>query len=363
MAKSSKSSSKNNTAKILRTVATFLAGLMVLGAAGVFSSWITGWVITGEPNMSKWQQSDSKDEDKPAESKGILLFNQSTNRNDIALLVSETSVADNKSATLTAVLTPENAFYESVTWTSSTEALEISPTEDNPLEATVTLVGTLSETARITCTVVSFNTIIATCSVDYIAVNTTPSISSLKGSSSNVVYQGGYCRFDFGGSYSFALKPYSSSLTTVNAEYAIKSLSIRAYDTGNYSLSAMESALNKLLGVSEKGWAHNSQLNYTCSDGISGNFTLPATPDALIGKPSGVSSADFAVAFYKYLLSLPSGLYPLSLSFECEIKYNGVTYGVVRSISNQASIIFNPESYLVGADGVEIVPGGGIVFI
>ena len=46
---------------VLRGIATLLAGVMVLGAVGVFSSWVTGWTITGEPNMSKWQQSDSKD--------------------------------------------------------------------------------------------------------------------------------------------------------------------------------------------------------------------------------------------------------------------------------------------------------------
>ena len=59
MAKRSTKTTKSKK-NVFRGIATLLAGLIVLGAVGALSSWITGWTLTGEPNMSKWQQSDSK---------------------------------------------------------------------------------------------------------------------------------------------------------------------------------------------------------------------------------------------------------------------------------------------------------------
>lgn len=71
MAKRS-SKSKSGGKNVLRGIAIFLGVIIVLGAAGVLSSWITGWALTGEPDITKWQQSSTAEKE---EAKTVAISN------------------------------------------------------------------------------------------------------------------------------------------------------------------------------------------------------------------------------------------------------------------------------------------------
>lgn len=341
----------------------FIALLMVVVLVVVWSIGSNGFT-NNNPAKWDWWQSESKD--NPAEGgdnvtptdEGILMFKPITTVDSPVALAAETAAGSN-TVTLTATLEPENAFYYSATWRSSSNALTVTQDEEDPLKATVELTGTLTETAQITCVVESFKTVTATCTVDYLET----SFSSQNSGFKEIVSQDSkYANptkanknaFAFGTEYLFSAIDYASSKSTVQGTYVITKIDLKLMPSFS-TTDTFVNEMNSKLKISDTEWFKNEIITlYERSDGVSETFTFPATLEELIGKPSDVSSDDLAKAYYQAYGKISVFMIQATI----QIVYNDVVY---KTCNGNMALVFVPESYLTGVDGVTILPGGGVV--
>lgn len=341
-----------------KIIAGFIALLLVAVLVVVWSIGSNGFT-NNNPVKWDWWQSESKD--NPAEGgdnvtptdEGILMFKPITTVDSPVALAAETAAGSN-TATLTATLEPENAFYYSASWRSSSNALTVTQDEEDQLKATVELTGTLTETAQITCVVESFKTVTATCTVDYLETKSSvirtknAEFISTNSKYKNATFMNG--EWAFGNTYSFTIDEYTSTKSTVQADIVLTDLIIKFY-AGN--LSSVEGQINQALKIEETGWMKEPKISYECSDGLTGTITIP-TFEEFLGTPAGVSSDAVANAFYNFT----KGRKIYSFTLTGEVRVNGVAYATIKN--HPAISSFSPESYLKGADGVTILPGGSV---
>lgn len=352
----SKSSSSSRSKKnVLRGIAIFLAVLLVLGGVGVLSSWITGWTLTGEPNMSKWQhnspkEDEGKNEDNVAPAgEGFLMFTPRTTASSPVALAVETRASETKSAKLTATIQPEGAFYKSVTWRSSSNALKVT---GNDLQATVELVGTMTETATISCIVESLKTVTGTCTVDYIDLsNISFSIKDVEDEDPLVL----------AANHEYEIVPELGELVgTVSAsedfklvptflEYRLTDYAKKMFvDTYFYDDENPDYPGNNWEFASDSyDFDEDDYSFYLCEPEI---YTYPDDYDNS--------------RFYKAFYYDENEAYTAQALSEIEVRID--VYYKGKLIKENCTIIrafkYDPESYLTGVDGVEITPDGGIVF-
>ena len=347
--------------KVGKGIAIFIAIIIGIVIVGGCSAYITGCNLTGEKNPAKWGQKGGKNESGDGDvmpvDEGFLMFKPLTAVDSPVAIEADTAESEGNTATLTATLEPENAFYSSASWRSSSNALTVTQDEENPLKATVELTGTLTQTAQITCMVVSFKTVTATCSVDYLDTSVSVGFNEIVSQNSkysNPTEDNKYA-FAFGTEYSFNSVDYSSTKSTVQGTNVITRIAL--IFNPNLPARTFESEINRALKISSTGWFKTPQaVSLYDNSNDSGKFTFPATFEDLIGKlPTIISFDNFAKGFYLAYGNSP-GVF--SLLVTTEITYNDVVY---KTSSKNYAITFVPESYLTGVDGVEITPGGGVV--
>lgn len=238
---------------------------------------------------------------------------------------------EQKTCTLTATLTPADAYYSSVTWTATdadgnaSTHVRLTQDENNPLTVQVELLGELFFTEQITVEIVSVNTLTASCSVDYLAfpdsvnVSPDPYTEYLK------------CGATYSLNYDFN---YGTTAGTVTSDIECVMTDWQLYLT-NETLEAISSEL----GVSI-GWDY-------AWEGSEETITLGATPwNMFCG--SEIDKDDFNRAFFKVC----NGRNDIAeLSVNCDFIYNGKTYA---HLSGYRTIGIDSASYAIGLDGVSI---------
>ncbi len=161
-----------NLTAILCAAIIAVAGVLVT-LVGVGSSWFTN------ADVRTWFNSWGKAPETyefavlPQEAGCMVLSTTRAKGEPVALSGAYSN--GQKTCTLTATLTPEDAYYSSVTWTateqdgSASTHIKLTQSDSDPLTVQVELVGELFYREQITVEIVSVETLTASCNVDYLA--------------------------------------------------------------------------------------------------------------------------------------------------------------------------------------------------
>lgn len=238
---------------------------------------------------------------------------------------------EQKTCTLTATLTPADAYYSSVTWSATDQDgnasthVKLTQDESDPLTVRVELLGELFFTEQITVEIVSVNTLTASCSVDYLAfpdsvnVSPDPYMQYLK---CGATYS---LNYDF--NYGTTAGTVTSGIECVMTDWQL------------YLTNSTISAISAELGV-PAGWDY-------AWEGSDQPMQLGATPWNMFGG-SEVDKDDFNRAFFKVC----NGRNDIAeLSVNCNFIYNGKTY---TSINGFINVGIDSASYAIGLDGISI---------
>lgn len=340
-----------------KVVVIVIVTLLAL-VAGFCGSWFTGWGLTGEVNMAKWGNNsvgDAGDDkgDEPAQTESLLMFAPLSADSPVAIASKVANVTSSSTITLTATVTPEGAYYTSVTWSSSTPDLKVT---GDGLTATVELVRTLTETATITCSVESFTTITGSCTVDFLILPTVD--FSIKG----VNYTNDRFLLSSGVEYELEIKTRPISGTVSSEAFSVKS-------TETYIGYSMTSDGEELLKEYIIG---------------SGKYSSTTVNDAKSNWGADNPSVSFKEGTYKFTLGAPSEFNPLEGMTEAE--FNAAYYTVQQSnnkplaylygyfgfyykgvliggeIEVVKSLMFDGSSFLTGVDGVDVSPDDNLFY-
>ena len=321
-------------------IAIFIAIIIGIVIVGGCSSWITGWTITGSPDMSKWNQATSdgaKDDENGSDdeavtplSEGALVLQPLTTLDSPVAIAAETTGLH--VAKLTATISPENGVYHTVTWRSSSSKVTVTQDEEDPLKATVTCAGYFSDEVTITCVVVSTKTLTATCKAVYLAF---PLLSDL-----TAYLSGGVIKF---GDTMEASINCNANLPS-GAMFLIKDYSIEVSSEFAHSLQKTGFDFSSCYDEAIEPYARNCTIS------------MPATPfDAFGGVDANKEEA--LKAFFKATNTVQNDkLVPLEagiLKLNVVLTYNGVQY---KSYSVENTYCFD-NSYITEITDVTIEQG------
>ncbi len=317
-----------NLTAILCAAIIAVAGVLVT-LVGVGSSWFTN------ADVRTWFNSWGKAPETyefavlPQEAGCMVLSTTRAKGEPVALSGAYSN--GQKTCTLTATLTPEDAYYSSVTWTateqdgSASTHIKLTQSDSDPLTVQVELVGELFYREQITVEIVSVETLTASCNVDYLAfpdsvnVSPNPYTQYLKCGATYSLS----CAFNYG---------TTAGTVTDTSECVFTDWQICLTSDTISSISAE-------LGVSE-GWDYSW-------DSSTAELKIGVTPwDMFCG--TEVDKDDFNRAFFKVC----NGRNDIAeLSANCDFIYKGQKY---RSISGYISIGIDSASYAIGLEGVNI---------
>lgn len=343
------------TARTAVNGGAIMKGVAILLALLAIAYVITSLALGGVWNPTKWQGAAQKtekpkdDDNKPVETEeGVLFFTPRTTASSPVALSATTAAETPKTATLTATVTPENGFISSVEWRSSTNALTVTKDPQNPLKATVTLTGTLTETAQITCMVYSIKTVMATCSVDFVSFPTVSfDIRGFENSNDNY-------NLALNTEYEVLLSMGEITSTAEVADFSLKGTGYCVWwdEADSYeNITRFQNALG--VGTSWEPW----EISEDFDEGRDGYFfTLSGTLEGLFGKPQNVSVDDYRKAFYSCDWG---GDEAIKITIYADLYLRDIK---VKSYAPFYAMNINPASYLTGVEGVSITPDGGIVF-
>lgn len=316
-----------NLTAILCAVIIAVSGVLVT-LIGVGSSWFTN--ADFRTWFNSWGRAPETYEFAvlPQEAGCMVL---STTRAKGAPVFNGTYSNEQKTCTLTATLTPADAYYSSVTWSATDQDgnasthVKLTQDENNPLTVQVELIGELFFTERITVEIVSVNTLTASCNVDYLAFPDSVSVSP------DPYTEYLKCGATYSLNYGFN---YGTTAGTVTSDIECVMTDWQLYLT-NDTLAAISSELGVNIGW-DYAW-----------EGSEETITLGATPwNMFCG--SEIDKDDFNRAFFKVC----NGRNDIAeLSVNCDFVYNGKTYA---HLSGYRTIGIDSASYAIGLDGVSI---------
>ncbi len=344
--------------QIVAIVAVVLAALLV-------AAWAVCALCLGNLNPLKWGQNkpvSDESENPTTQANGMLFLCSSETGNGISLMSAATN--DSKAVTVTATIEPDSADYRSVSWTCSDSAIAVTPDTNNPLKATVALVGVLKQTATLTCTVVSATTLTATSTLDYLDFSKVSSTLKHYGLPAGNM-QFGECRISGRSDCLNAFDSEASSWTT-DCDVFLDNVEIELTEVTRVNIS---SALHysgewyTSFALGRDKW----KVSYATldDDGTDVGYayydcTTPATPFEAFVEESVIAGAftadDFRSAFFK-ICDGKSDVATFTYKFHYEC--NGAT---VANFCFTYNIGFDSSSYMVPVTNVGI-DGDGVVIV
>lgn len=330
MAKSSFKKGGINITAILCAVIIAVSGVLVT-LIGVGSSWFTN------PVIASWFGSWGKDKEPPEtyelivpQEAGCMVLSSTKAKG--APVFNGAYSNEQKTCTLTATLTPADAYYSSVTWTATdadgnaSTHVRLTQDESNPLTVQVELLGELFFTEQITVEIVSVNTLTATCNVDYLAFPDSVSVSP--DPYTEYLKCGATYSLNYDFNYGTTAGTVTSGIECVMTDWQL------------LLTQSTISAISAELGV-------NVNIGWDYSWDGTGAMQLGATPwNMFCG--SEIDKDDFNRAFFKVC----NGRNDIAeLSVNCNFIYNGKTY---TSINGFINVGIDSASYAIGLDGISI---------